>query len=703
MVRIIYSSLHLLSMISLFSLVYGAAASVAKPGCPEKCGNVTVPYPFGIGKGCFLSKFFELRCNTSSYTVTDGFHSEVYEIGSQGYIRRQGFSFPLLYNGSSSVSLNQLSIIFEDGVALSFSQAKNKFVSIGCDIYAYMTHLDTNDVIAGCPSLCSNSRVSRTDSLASSCSGNGCCQTTIAENFIDISFTVLTMNTAERSWASANCSIAMIVEKDFNDFDRFNIHRCDDFTAVPVVYDWGIGNISCHEAVKRRDYTCGQNSKCINSTRGIGYLCTCLPGYQGNPYLPNGCKDINECEIPAKNDCPKKAICVNTPGSHFCTCQPGYYRKDSGTSAFACVPMPNRWKRSMVIFISSGIGIATSFLILVLACIWMHQTLKTVTEKEARKKLFKRLLQQQLSSSNESIFETKLFFRKELEKATDNFNESRILGKGGLGTVYKGMLSDGTIVAVKKSNKIDRDQLSQFINEVLILSQINHRHIIKLLGCCLATEVPLLVYEFVSNGTLSHHLHDDPSAGMIAWEHRLRIATEVAGALAYLHSHASTAIFHRDIKSSNILLDENYRAVVSDFGLSRSVPIDKTHLTTIVGGTFGYLDPEYFRSGQLNDKSDVYAFGVVLAELLTGQKAISSAKSDVGLVMRLRSTMKENRLFEIVNKIVVDEGLEEEILAVGKLAKRCLKLNARKRPCMKEVAAELEQLRRIRQGSILNR
>ncbi|XP_027086491.2 wall-associated receptor kinase-like 1 [Coffea arabica] len=353
-----------------------------------------------------------------------------------------------------------------------------------------------------------------------------------------------------------------------------------------------------------------------------------------------------------------------------------------------------------IIIYCTGIGIATTFLILVFACVWMHRKLKKIEEKEAKKKLFKRLLQQQLSSGKGSVFETKLFVTKELEKATDNFNESRILGKGELGTVYKGMQSDGTIVAVKKSNKIDRDQLLQFINEVLILSQINHRHIVKLLGCCLETEVPLLVYEFVSNGTLSQHLHDDPSAGMITWENRLRIAAEVAGALSYLHSCASTAIFHRDIKSSNILLDENYRAVVSDFGLSRSVAIDRTHLTILVGGTFGYLDPEYIRSGQPNDKSDVYAFGVVLAELLTGQEAVSSDKSDVGLVIRFLSSMKENRLFEILDKIVADEGLEEEILFVAKLVKRCLKLNARKRPGMKEIAAELEQLRRIKEGSI---
>ncbi|KAJ8527595.1 hypothetical protein K7X08_015046 [Anisodus acutangulus] len=256
----------------------------------------------------------------------------------------------------------------------------------------------------------------------------------------------------------------------------------------------------------------------------------------------------------------------------------------------------------------------------------------------------------------------------------------------------------------QKSNVVDEDQVGQFVNEIFVLSQINHRYIVKVLGCCLETQVPLLVYEYICNGTLSHYLHGGsrpvPSDGSriptvtLSLEHRLRIAREIAGTLSYLHSCASSAIFHRDIKSSNILLDENYRAVVSDFGLSRLVSIEKTHLTTQVGGTFGYLDPEYFRSGQLNDKSDVYAFGVVLLELLTCRKSVSSdSSSSEVLAMSFKSMLKQSRLLVMVDPhIARDVEGQELVPIVAKLAKRCLKSNGRNRPSMKEVAAELDEL-----------
>ena len=307
------------------------------------------------------------------------------------------------------------------------------------------------------------------------------------------------------------------------------------------------------------------------------------------------------------------------------------------------------------------------------------------------------MLQRKLSSIETSIEKTKLYKSKELEKATDKFNENRILGQGGQGTVYKGMLTDGKIVAVKKSKIIDGSKLAEFINEVVILSQINHRNVVKLLGCCLETQVPLLVYEYIPNGTLSQYILDQNEEFPLTWEMRVRIATEVAGALSYLHSSASFPIFHRDIKSSNILLDEKYRAKVADFGTSRSVAMDQTHLTTsLVHGTFGYLDPEYFQSSQFTDKSDVYSFGVVLVELLTGQKPIVLIGWGGGrsLAMHFMQSMEEDCLFDIVDARVAKEGEREAITMFANLAKRCLNLSGKRRPAMKEVASVLEDIQR---------
>ncbi|KAL0806124.1 hypothetical protein Bca101_098616 [Brassica carinata] len=322
------------------------------------------------------------------------------------------------------------------------------------------------------------------------------------------------------------------------------------------------------------------------------------------------------------------------------------------------------------------IGSSFGSLIFICGIYGLYRLIRKQRRLNQKKKFFKRngglLLQQQLTSTEGNVEKTRVFSSRELEKATENFSSTRILGQGGQGTVYKGMLVDGRIVAVKKSKVVDEDKLEEFINEVVILSQINHRNIVKLLGCCLETDVPVLVYEFIPNGNLFEHLHDESDDHTMAtWEVRLRIAIDIAGALSYLHSAASSPIYHRDVKSTNIMLDEKYRAKVSDFGTSRTVTVDHTHLTTVVSGTVGYVDPEYFQSSQFTDKSDVYSFGVVLAELITG----------------------ENRLFDIIDARIRDGCKLNQVTATANLARKCLNLKGRKRPSMREVSMELEKIR----------
>ncbi|PIN08854.1 Serine/threonine protein kinase [Handroanthus impetiginosus] len=457
-----------------------------------------------------------------------------------------------------------------------------------------------------------------------------------------------------------------------------------------MVVDWAIGNGTCEEAKRNASsYACKSvNSKCYKPDNGYGYRCSCLEGYQGNPYLIDGCQDVNECEDPHLNICEKR--CVNTIGDFHCACPKGYHG-DGKKDGRGCI-------RGESLAFKLAAGIASGIIVLLLMAAWLRVVLKRKRKIKTRQMFFLQnggvLLQEKITRRRKSSDAAAIFSELELQKATNNFHKDTIIGQGGFGTVYKGFLSDNRTVAIKKSKKVNPDQVEQFINEVIILSQINHRNIVKLLGCCLETEVPLLVYEFISNGTLFEHIHDETKAHSLSWEMRLKIAAETANVLAYLHSAASTPIIHRDVKSANILLDDNLTAKVSDFGDSRLVPLDKTQLSTIVHGTSGYLDPEYMQTNKLTAKSDVYSFGVVLVELLTGKTALSFARpeEDRNLANLFLSVMKQERLFEILEDNVVKEGNNKQIMKVALVAKSCLYVKGDDRPSMKEVAMELEGL-----------
>ena len=239
---------------------------------------------------------------------------------------------------------------------------------------------------------------------------------------------------------------------------------------------------------------------------------------------------------------------------------------------------------------------------------------------------------------------------------------------------------------------------------MIVLTQINHSNVVKLFGCCLETKVPLLVYKFITDGTLSNHIHDKSLSSLLSWEKRLKIAIEIAGAFAYLHSSTSISIIHRDVKTANILLDNDYTAKVADFGASRLVALDQTQLNTLVQGTCGYLDPEYMQTSQLIEKSDVYSFGVVMAELLTGKKAFSfdRPENDINLAISFASAIKEDRLLQIFEDHIVSESNIEQLNEIANLIKRCLSLRGEDRPFMKEVAKELERLRSMEKTPLGN-
>lgn len=298
-----------------------------------------------------------------------------------------------------------------------------------------------------------------------------------------------------------------------------------------------------------------------------------------------------------------------------------------------------------------------------------------------------------LLSFHGKAWTTKLFTYGELERATKCFAPSEKLGNGACGTVYAGKLPDGCLVAVKRIHYGSTQGTQQIINEVNVLSTVKHSNLVRLLGCCIEMGSPLLVYEFVPNGTLAQHLLRERGEGL-NWPTRISIATETAKAIAYLHSTVTPPIYHRDVKSSNILLDYDFNAKVADFGLSRLGLLDGSHISTIPQGTPGYLDPEYHQNFHLSDKSDVYSFGVVLIELITAMKPVdfSRDKKEVNLASLAVSKIGSNCLDEIIDPFLQVQKqplLRELVQRVAEVAFRCLSFDKDARPTMIEVAEEL--------------
>ncbi|CAL2248858.1 unnamed protein product [Prunus armeniaca] len=590
-------------------LAVASEASLAKPSCLSQCGNVTqIPYPFGIGAGCYLDDWFRITCDNSASPPKAFLNKtglEVLNISLGGTLT---VTSPITFsNCSNKKSHRQARNVFSSPFVYSQS---NRFTSIGCEVIALMS--DFGKPLAGCYSICDNTAHSSSTIFPNnSCSGLHCCQTTILKglSFFDTTFRSM-LNDSE---SEKECKYAFLVDRDW--FMSTNISTIVDMDNVPVVLEYRLRQYSAQDIYGTYNLS-PQNMTCNDD-----WQCSCKTGYQGNPYLLDGCQDIDEC---LNSSSCRAGTCINRPGDFVC------YQPD---------PRPIR-RINVGLLVAGGV---IGLLFLLIGARWSHKVIKKRKDNKRKQKFFKQngglLLEKQLSSGEVNVEKIKLFTSKDLDKATDKFSIDRILGHGGQ-----------------------------------------------------ETEVPLLVYEFIPNGTLSQYIHHPDEEFSLTWEMRLRIAIEVAGALSYLHSAASFPIYHRDIKSSNILLDGKYRAKVADFGTSRSVSIDQTHLTTQVHGTFGYLDPEYFRSSQFTEKSDVYSFGVVLAELLTGQKAVSLMSSEErrSLATYFLISMENNLLFDILDSQVMKNGRKEKITALANLAVRCLNLNGRNRPTMKEVAVELE-------------
>ncbi|CAL5400279.1 unnamed protein product [Camellia sinensis] len=292
-------------------------------------------------------------------------------------------------------------------------------------------------------------------------------------------------------------------------------------------------------------------------------------------------------------------------------------------------------------------------------------------------------------------FAKSTFSYDELAMATDGFSEANFLGQGGFGYVHKGVLPNGKEVAIKQLKAGSGQGEREFQAEVEIISRVHHKHLVSLVGYCITGYQRMLVYEFVPNNTMEFHLHGKGRPTM-DWSTRLRIALGSAKGLAYLHEDCHPKIIHRDIKAANILLDFNFEAMVADFGLAKLSSDVNTHISTRVMGTFGYLAPEYASSGKLTDKSDVFSFGVVLLELITGRRPVNSSQSyaDDSLVdwarPLLTQALEDENFDTLVDPRLQRDYRPNEMARMVGCAAACVRHSARCRPRMIQVVRAFE-------------
>ncbi|XP_075484795.1 LEAF RUST 10 DISEASE-RESISTANCE LOCUS RECEPTOR-LIKE PROTEIN KINASE-like 1.1 isoform X2 [Primulina tabacum] len=363
----------------------------------------------------------------------------------------------------------------------------------------------------------------------------------------------------------------------------------------------------------------------------------------------------------------------------------------------------NDKKKKKVILAGAIVGAA--LLVCLLACFIIWRNKKRVTDAYR--------LPRNISSDPSSNSDIEggclylgipVFSYTELVEATNNFDSSRELGDGGFGTVYYGKLKDGREVAIKRLYEHNYRRVEQFMNEIKILTCLKHPNLVTLYGCTSRrSRELLLVYEYIENGTVADHLHGERAdESPLTWSIRLNIAIETATSLTYLHK---SDIIHRDVKTNNILLTDNFRVKVADFGLSRLFPIDATHISTTPQGTPGYVDPEYHQYYQLTGKSDVYSFGVVLVELISSMPAvdINRHRHEINLANIALNKIQSCAFDELIDSSLgygTDAEVTRMTTSVAELAFRCLQPEKEMRPSMNEV---LDYLKDIQSGDEENR
>ena len=523
-------------------------------------------------------------------------------------------------------------------------------------------------------------------------------------------------------------------------------HACGIRSSDRCVTCWGFrvktstlppDDIKVYEIAAGNYFTCGilAEKSLLPVCWGLGFpsslplaispgLCTsspCLPGFYEFNHETVPCKSLNShvC-LPCSSACPddmfQKAECTfksdrqcefNCSGCHSSQCFSNCSSSSSYSNAIAGRKTERFWSLQLPVVVAE-----VAFAVF-LVCIVSLTTILYVRYKLRNCRCSERVLKSKKGKGNGSSFpndpskirpdldEIKIrraqtFTYEELERATGGFKGESQVGKGSFSCVFKGVLKDGTVVAVKRATMSSdmKKNSKEFHTELDLLSRLNHAHLLNLLGYCEEGGERLLVYEFMAHGSLHQHLHGKNNAlkEQLDWIRRVTIAVQAARGIEYLHGYACPPVIHRDIKSSNILIDEEHNARVADFGLSLLGPADSSSpLAEPPAGTFGYLDPEYYRLHYLTTKSDVYSFGVLLLEILSGRKAIDMQFDEGNIVEWAVPLIKSGEISAILDPVLKPPSDIDALRRIANVACKCVRMRGKERPSMDKVTTALER------------
>ncbi|XP_022843543.1 cysteine-rich receptor-like protein kinase 42 [Olea europaea var. sylvestris] len=454
------------------------------------------------------------------------------------------------------------------------------------------------------------------------------------------------------NWDRRNCNSSIVGNPNENQFTRseFNKsveHLIDNITASAVLNDGyavaglrGVyGLADCWRTLSRNSCrqcltaSCREVIRCLPSQEGKALITGCYLRYSTQKFYSNHSDTTNSGSEISRTG---KVLAIVLSVSAFCM-----------LSVFCGYAAYRRWKK----------------------------------RKQANKNLGLILYSYNKSNLN--------FKYETLEKATNYFDPSRKVGQGGAGAVYQGTLPDGKAVAVKRLFFSTRQWVDEFFNEVNLISGMQHKNLVKLLGCSIEGPESLLVYEFVPNKSLEQYLFSNNKVTILSWKERYDIIVGTAEGIAFLHGGSEYRIIHRDIKTSNVLLDENFAPKIADFGLARSFAVDRSHLSTGIAGTLGYMAPEYLVKGQLTEKADVYSFGVLVLEIVCNRKSNAFVEDSGSLLQSVWKLYKADRLTEPVDPSLMGDFPEFEASRVLKIGLLCTQASASSRPSMSEVVRML--------------